>query len=128
MGLFSDRLRECQQKGQLTVGDLHWFLRRHYRTVKEWAVNDRSPEGPRSAEMWKALDRIDALLQTGVLPVPMELSKRQRSEFMRLLGEGRLGRAKILASRAAAQRRVRGVRAERRVTPAVGMRHDRAAK
>jgi hypothetical protein len=123
--LFSTALRDYKHHGRLTFGDLRWFFGRDYHTVREWVVHKRLPTGARRRQAHACLERLVRLIDTRKgFPVPLELSKRDRAEYMRALGEGKLAHARLLATRAADGRVVRGVRQKRRTEAAVGVRND----
>ncbi len=85
---FTETLLKCQRKGKLTVGDLHWFFRRPYHTVRCWVVNHRLPSGPGKEDAERELVRLQQFVSDKLLPPHKELSKRNRATYMRLLGGG----------------------------------------
>ena len=125
---FTYRLKWCRKNGRLTVGDLRWWFQRDYYTVREWALHGRQPTGARVNEAHGRLRRlVNCINNQEGFPVPLQLSKRRRAEYLRRLGEGRSVDALISAARPSDGRRVRGVRKARGAAKAVGVRDDRRA-
>jgi transposase-like protein len=100
---FTERLQRCMTRGQLTVADIARLFDRERRTVSDWVHKGRLPTGAREQE---ALDRLlqleQAIRQKRGFPVPLRLSKRNRVKYVQLVGEGKLGDARVLAEGAAA--------------------------
>lgn len=99
-------LLQCQTAGRLTVADIAWYLGRSHKTVREW-FKGRQPDAANHAYAFKKVGQLASAIAAGRgFPIP-DLNKRARAEYMRLLGEGHLGRARILAADPAKQRLVR---------------------
>lgn len=107
-------LQAAQRKGRLTVGDLRWYFQSRYWTVRQWVVNDRTPNGVKAAPLFKRLDALHELIRLGWLPVPASLNKPARAKYMRLLGGDDFGRAQLLANDPAGSGLVRRVCPARR--------------
>jgi hypothetical protein len=90
---FTRQVKLAFKKHKISVADLRWFFGRDYKTVREWIVNDRQPEGARRDEALSRAASLERFLAAGFLPAPLWLKKRDRAEYMRVLGEGNLERA-----------------------------------
>lgn len=89
---FGKRLQHCAESAVLGVAELRWFFDRDYKTVREWLLRGREPEGVRRDEALLRLKRLEQLVKSElVFPLPAFMGKRQRSEYMRLLGGGTRG-------------------------------------
>src|ERR1700746_2215390 len=93
-------LKSCMRRGQLSSADLRWWFGRDYFTVREWVVNERVPrQGAHVRRTWESLDALhNAIILRKGFPIPLDLRKRERAAYIRLLGEGKLGRARLLAT------------------------------
>jgi hypothetical protein len=94
---WNKELKAALKKGRLTVGDLRWYFQTGYWTVRQWAVNDRCPNGAKADHLYARLQGLHELISRGWLPVPGNLNKPARAEYMRLLGRDDFGRAQLLA-------------------------------
>ena len=108
---FTRRIIWCKEHGHLTVADLARLFDRDARTVSDWVRKSRIPVGARVDDALKRLAYLELSikLKRG-FPVPIYLSKRNRTEYIRLLAGGHLERARIFASRATGSGLVRGAR------------------
>lgn len=89
---FGERLQHCAKRAVLGVAELRWFFDRDYKTVREWFLHGREPEGVRRAEALTRLKRLERLVDHGlVFPLPAYMGKRERSDYMRQLGGGKRG-------------------------------------
>jgi hypothetical protein len=101
---FTKQLKAAQRKGRLTVADLARFFGRSHKTVREWTAHARQPSEAHARLMLIKLIKLELLIQRGELPPDIHLKKRERAAYMTLLGEGKLGRARILAAHSATER------------------------
>ena len=100
---FTHRLRRCMKAGALTVADTARLFDRERRTVSDWVHCGRLPTGARADEAYERLDALEKEIERcRGFPVPHRLSKRNRAQYIRLLGEGKLADARLLAEGAAA--------------------------
>jgi len=116
MDKFTKRLRWCMKVGVLTVSDMARLFDRERRTVSDWVHNGRIPTGVRAVETVRRLSQLERQIERGEgFPVPLRLSKRARTEYIRLLSGGKIGRARILADGVTTRRArvVRGIRGEK---------------
>lgn len=115
---FTRRLRTTMRNGDLTVADLARLFDRERRTVSSWVHDGRLPTGARADEAGKRLREIEVdIFHKRGFPVPFYLSKRDRTAYIRLLAEGKLERARLLAAGSPPKRLVRGIRKKGRGTP-----------
>ncbi len=119
---WTTKLKAAQKKGRLTVGDLRWYFQSRYWTVRQWVLNDRTPNGDKAAHLAKRLTALHELIELGWLPVPASLNKPARAVYMRLLGENDFGRAQLLANDPASSGLVRRVRVQGGEKKAGGVR------
>lgn len=104
---FGQRVRRAAQHAGLGVSDLQWFFDRDYKTVREWILHDREPEGGRREDALSRLAHLEALVSAkAYFPIPIVASKRLRSSYMRVLGGGNVDvdRAEFFAPRAPRKR------------------------
>jgi len=116
MDKFTKRLKACMRAGVLTVSDMARLFDRERRTVSDWVHNGRIPTGVRAVETLRRLSQLERQIERGEgFPVPLRLSKRARTEYIRLLSGGKIGRARILAGGSTTRRRgvVRRIRTEK---------------
>lgn len=126
ISFFTKTLRACHKRGRLTIGDLKWFFGRDFHTVREWLVNGRQPTGARNEEAADQLLKLNGLIRLKkLLPAPLTLTKRNRAEYMRLLGGGYFVRAHLLAAHTAPGRAVRGIRKKGRAPDAASLSDNR---
>lgn len=105
---FTERLKAMMKRGALTVADTARLFDRERRTVSSWVLDGRLPTGARAEETFDTLRRLEEDVRAGRgYPIPPRLSKRNRAEYVRLLGERELERARVLAAGSAPERLVR---------------------
>jgi len=125
---FTRNLNWCLKHGHLTISDMARWFGRPRATVHEWVRRERGPIGAGAhtalKKGWKLCTAIR--LKEG-FPVPIDLNKWDRARYMNLLGEGKLERARLFASRAAEQRVADRLRQERRPAKTAGVRKRRKA-
>jgi hypothetical protein len=124
------RLKLCMKEAELGIAELRWFLGRDYKTVREWVNSGRVPEGVRAAETLRLVGRLERLVarkRAKVFPIPKFMNKWDRSEYMRLLGEGKLGHARVLKAHSARAGALHRPRKEGRSAASKGSQHNRAA-
>lgn len=96
---FTLRLKLLMARGELTVADTARLFDRERRTVSSWVRDGRQPTGARVAETFETLRQLEVEVERGRgFPIPRRLKKRERTAYVRLLGEGKLGRARVLAA------------------------------
>lgn len=123
---FQRRLKLCMKVAEIGIADLRWFLGRDYKTVREWTNSGRVPEGVRAAETFRLVGRLERLVKRAkVFPIPKVLNKWDRSEYMRLLGEGKLGDAQVLKTNSARAGLLHRSGKKRRATSPKGSQHNR---
>ena len=125
---FTRRLRTIMRNGALTVADLARLFDRERRTVSSWVHDERLPTGARADEAHNRLSELETQVRKELgFPVPFQLSKRNRTAYIRLLGEGKLERARLLAAGSAPDRVVRRIRKKGRTSPSPIIQNDRSS-
>src|SRR5258708_22323768 len=125
---FTRRLKNAMRDGDLTVADLARLFDRERRTVSSWVHDRRMPTGARAEEAHDRLSELEMQIRKQFgFPVPFYLTKRDRTAYVRLLREGKLERARLLAAGSPRERLVRGVRQKGRRTPPAVIQDDRRA-
>lgn len=123
MDAFTADLQRAMRLGGMTVSDLARWFGRDRATVREWVLRHRLPTGAREREArHKATQLRMAVVDRRGFPIPLALSPPNRAAYVTLLGEGKLARARILATRAAKRRVADRVRKKRRPAAATGVR------
>lgn len=96
---FTLRLKRVMTRGDLTMADIARLFDRERRTVASWVHDDRQPTGARARETFSRLIKLEKDVKARLgYPIPLKLSKRDRAEYVRLLGERKLERARVLAA------------------------------
>lgn len=100
---FTLRLRVAMTSAALTVADAARLFDRERRTVSDWVHEGRLPTGARAQEAYDRLEALEKAIARGRgFPVPHRLSKRDRVKYIELVGDGKVGRARLLAESVAA--------------------------
>lgn len=86
---FGKRLQRCAQRAALGSADLAWFFDRDYKTVREWLLRGREPEGGRRDDALSRLANLEVLISTkDYFPIPLWAGKKKRAEYLQTLGGG----------------------------------------
>lgn len=81
---FTDRLRSCVERADMTISDAAVWFDRPRPTVRTWIEEGRTPAGPSGRLAFQRLDMLQsALHDRSRLPIPADLSWRKRAEYIR---------------------------------------------
>ncbi|SRR5258708_6381641 len=123
---FTRRLKNAMRDGDLTVADLARLFDRERRTVSSWVQDERMPTGARADKAHDKLSELETQIRKQLgFPVPYYLTKRDRTAYVRLLREGKLERARLLAAGSPPKRLVRGIRKKGQRTTTTVIQDDR---
>lgn len=76
MKALAERLRECQQRGELTTADLaHWFDR-PFPTVRLWVMGKSLPREPAARLIYSRLGLLEARVALRTFPINMSAHAR----------------------------------------------------